>query len=97
MVKSVILMIILSVILTFILTFVNEITSTKISENTELALMEKILYVFDIDYESNVPESIKTTYNENVEQDENDGKPLFVYKPSGDVEGYAVQVNGLGL
>lgn len=97
MVKPVIFMIILSVILTFILAFVNEITSPKISENTELALMEKILYVFDIDYEANDPESIKATFNENVEEDEYDGKPLFVYKPSGDVEGYAVQVNGPGL
>lgn len=96
--KPIVFMILLSAILTFILAFVNDATYEKIVSNTKLELMEKILYVFDIDYEKDNPDAIIKTFDENIKEEDYNGNSLFIYEPEdGEIKGYAVPVNGPGL
>lgn len=96
--KPVIFMIVLSALLTFILAFVNDVTEEKIAENSKLALMEKILYVFDIDYDKNDKDSIVKAFDENIVEEVYNENPLFIYEPDKkEASGYAVFVTGPGL
>lgn len=96
-VYPVIFMLVLSLVLTAALAALNAYTTPIVEFNQDIALKEKILYVFDIDPGSTEAEAIDKTFNENIETEEFEGNPLYVLKENGEAKAYAVPFNGPGL
>lgn len=93
----IIFMVVITAFFTFILAFLNYSTADKIAFNKETELRKKILYVFDIDSPSNLPEDIEKVFNDNINEDIVDGDIIYSVKEDGKVAGYAFPVRGSGL
>ena len=91
-------MLVLSLVLTVLLEGLNQFTLPKVEMNRALEIQEKILNVFQIDYEKNKPDSIYDSFNNNVETNEFEGSPMYIYQDnSGEPIAYAVPFKGPGL
>ena len=91
-------MLVLSFVLTALLAGLNEFTLPKVEMNRELEIQEKILNVFQIDYEKDNPKSITSSFNDNVETDEFEESPMYIYQDdNGQPIAYAVPFKGPGL
>lgn len=94
----IIFMAIVTAVFTFVLAFMNYSTAEKVDFNEKVELDKKILYVFDIEVETDDPEEIHRIFNENIEEIETeDGASVYAMKSDGKVEGYAFPVRGAGL
>lgn len=97
-------MAILTAVFTFVLSFLNYSTADQIEFNEQTDLRKKILYVFDIETNTDDPEEIARIFDENIEVLEEDGKPVrigenevYVQKENGEIEAYAFPARGAGL
>jgi len=93
----IIFMSIITAFFVFILASMNYSTAEKVEFLQETELMEKILYVFDIDLPSDDPEEINTIFKENIEEEEIDGEKLFYLMEDGEVKAIAFPSGGSGL
>lgn len=76
------LLVIMAIVCSSSLALVNIKTSPIIRRNEEIAYMRTVLDVFRIPYDSKNSDSIMTAYNENIEEREEQGLPLFTKKGS---------------
>ncbi len=84
----------LTAIFTFILAFMEFGTAEKVEQNLALELQKKILYVFDIPYDSSAStESINKLFSDKITRDGD----LFTYTEGGQIMGYAFPASGPGL
>lgn len=90
-------MLVLSLVLTAILAAINAYTTPIVEFNSEIEQKTKILSVFDIDPGSTEPDVIDKVFNENVVEDQYDGKPLYLYQKNGETLAYGVPFDGPGL
>lgn len=90
-------MAIVTAFFTFILAFLNYSTAEKIQFNEQTELRKKILYVFDIETESQDPEEVEKVFNEKIEEEKIDGETIYIMKSQDEVLGYAFPVRGAGL
>lgn len=90
-------MLVLSLVLTAILAAINAYTTPIVEFNSEIEQKTKILSVFDIDPGSTDPDVIDKVFNENVVEDQYDGKPLYLYQQNGETIAYGVPFDGPGL
>lgn len=90
-------MLVLSLVLTAILAAINAYTTPIVEFNSEIEQKTKILSVFDIDPGSTDPDVIDKVFNENVVEDQYDGKPLYLYQKNGETLAYGVPFDGPGL
>lgn len=94
----IIFMVVITAFFTFILAFLNYSTADKIEFNKETELRKKILYVFDIDSPSNLPEDIEKVFNDNINKEIiDDDDIIYSIKEDGKIAGYAFPVRGSGL
>ena len=93
----IIFMVVLTAFFTFILAFLNYSTADKIAYNQETELRKKILYVFNIDFNSNDPNSIEKAFEDNISEETMGEDIIYSVKKDGLVEGYAFPVRGTGL
>ncbi|MFA5577506.1 MAG: FMN-binding protein [Tissierellaceae bacterium] len=94
----IIFMIVITAFFTFILAFLNYSTADKIALNQEIDLSRKILYIFDILPESDNPKEIVAVFQDRIESTPYGDHEIFIYKDeAGEIQGYAVPVNGPGL
>ena len=90
-------MLVLSLVLTAILAAINAYTTPIVEFNSEIEQKTKILSVFDIDPGSTEPDVIDKVFNENVVEEQYDGKPLYLYQKNGETLAYGVPFDGPGL
>lgn len=97
-------MAILTAVFTFVLSFLNYSTADKIEFNEETDLRKKILYVFDVEANTDDSEEIAKIFNEEIEEMKIDGeilkidgKTVYVQKQNDEIIGYAFPVRGSGL
>lgn len=90
-------MAIVTAIFTFMLAFLNSSTADVVEFNEEADLAKKILYVFDIEVDSNDPEVINEVFEEKIEEEEVNGDIIYTMRSEGEVVGYAFPVRGAGL
>lgn len=93
----IIFMVVITAFFTFILAFLNYSTAEKIAFNKETELRKKILYVFDIETPSDMPEDIEKVFNDNISEEIVDEDIVYSIKEDGKTIGYAFQVQGSGL
>lgn len=98
MVYPTIFMFILAAILTFLLALLNEKTKPLVAKNNEIALKEKILYVFSIENDG-TEEDILSKFDENVKESDKkyNDEPVYVLEEDGKVKAYAISAKGPGL
>lgn len=90
-------MAILTAILTFILSFFNYTTADKIEFNEQSNLRNKILYIFDIETNTDDAEEIAKIFDEQVEKIEMDNETVYVQRENDEIIAYAFPVSGPGL
>ncbi len=97
-------MAILTAVVTFILSFLNYSTADKIEFNEQSDLRKKILYVFDIETNTDDREEIADIFDEKIEEMRKDGEivkmdghEVYVQKENDEIVGYAFPVRGAGL
>lgn len=90
-------MAIVTAVFTFMLAFLNSSTAEMVESNEEADLGKKILYVFDIEVDSDDPEVIKEIFDGKIEETEVDGDIIYTMRSEGEVVGYAFPVRGAGL
>lgn len=97
-------MAILTAVFTFVLSFLNYSTADRIEFNEQNDRRKKILYVFDIETDSDDPQEIARVYEENLEIMEKDGEEVkiegenvYIQRENGDIKAYAIPVRGAGL
>lgn len=97
-------MAILTAVFTFVLSFLNYSTADRIAFNEQTDRAKKILYVFDIDVQTDDPEEIAKIFDDNIEEMQKDGKTLkidgeevYIEKENGEIIAYAFPVRGSGL
>lgn len=93
-------MILVSVVFTLALSLINEFTIDKIKDQAEFKNQKTLLYVFDIDYDTDASrEEIGNIYNESISTKAVNGKDFDVYIATKDDEtvGYAFPIEGKGL
>lgn len=93
----VIVMAVITGILVFILAFLNASTAERVELLQETHLRTSILYVFEVDVDTDDPEEIEDIFNENVEEEEVDGQRVFTYVDNGEELAYAFPFDGSGL
>lgn len=93
----VLVMVVLTGVLVFILALLNASTAERVELLEETNLRTSILYVFQIDVDTDDPEEIEVIFNENVEEEEIEGMRIFTYNENGEALAYAFPFNGSGL
>lgn len=100
----IIFMAILTAVFTFALSFLNYSTADIIEFNEQTDRAKKILYVFDIEVETEDPEEIAKIFDENIEEMKKDGETVkiegeevYIEKENGEIVAYAFPVRGSGL
>lgn len=93
----VIVMVVLTGILVFILAFLNASTAERVELLQETNLRSSVLYVFDIDVDTDDPEEIEDIFNEYTEEEEFEGQRVFTYVDNGQELAYAFPFQGSGL
>lgn len=93
----IIFMALLTAVFTFVLAFLDQSTAERVALLQETELRKKILYVFDIDVPSVVPEEIKVIFDEHIKEEVIDGQVIFEAIENGEIKGYAFPVQGPGL
>lgn len=93
----IIFMVVITAFFTFILAFLNYSTAEKIAFNKETELRKKILYVFDIETPSDMPEDIEKVFNDNISEEIVNEDIVYSINEDGKTIGYAFQVQGSGL
>lgn len=93
----VIVMVVLTGILVFILAFLNASTAERVELLQETNLRTSILYVFEIDIDTDDPEEIEDIFNEHIEEEEIDNQRIFTYVEDGEEVAYAFPFTGPGL
>lgn len=88
---------IITAVFTFALAFLNYSTAERIEFLEKTELKEKILYVFDIPIESDDPEYIAKTFDENIKEEDYNGESLYYIEENGEVKAYALPVSGSGV
>lgn len=90
-------MLVLSLVLTAILAAINAYTKPIVDFNADIEQKGKILSVFDIDPGSEDSEVIDKVFNENIVEEDYEGKPLYLYQENGETLAYGVPFDGPGL
>lgn len=91
-------MIVMAAILTFLLAALHEFTAPRVAFNEELDIRTKILDVFQIEVDNESVEAINSTFEENVNENEFKGAPMYIYQDeNGQDLAYAVPFAGPGL
>lgn len=90
-------MAIVTALFTFVLAFLNYSTADKIKFNEKTELRKKILYVFDIETESGLPEEVEKIFNDRIEETKVEDDIIYTLKSQDEVVGYAFPVRGAGL
>lgn len=93
----IIFMALLTAVFTFVLAFLDQSTAEKVALLQETELRKKILYVFDIDVPTDVPEEIEVLFNDHIKEEKNDDQVIFEAIENGEIKGYAFPVQGPGL
>lgn len=93
----IIFMALLTAVFTFALAFLDQSTAEKVALLQETELRKKILYVFDIDVTSDVPEEIEVLFNEHIKEEKINDQVIFEAVENGQIIGYAFPVQGPGL
>ncbi|QQK08647.1 FMN-binding protein [Miniphocaeibacter halophilus] len=97
MIFPVVFMVLLAGILTFLLAVINEVSLPVIEFNQKIELQEKILSVFNILPEEATPQEIDSIFNENIKEEDYEGKKLYIQEENGENVAYAVPFDGPGL
>lgn len=97
MIFPVVFMVLLAGILTFLLAVINEVSLPVIEFNQKIELQEKILSVFNILPEEATPQEIDSIFNENIKEEDYEGKKLYIQEENGESVAYAVPFDGPGL
>ncbi len=93
----IIFMSILTAFFTFILAFMDYSTADQIAFLQDTELRQKILYIFDIENDSNEPEEIDKVFKAHIEEEKIDGKRYFYLVENGERVANAFPVAGAGL
>ena len=94
----IIFMIVVTAIFTFVLAFLNHSTAERIALNKELELSRKILYIFNIEPQSEEPADVLRAFEESIGTMAYEDNFIYVYYgDDGEILGYAVPVGGPGL
>lgn len=93
----IIFMVVITAFFTFILAFLNYKTTDIIAYNQETDLRRTILYVFDIEAPFDDPKAVEDIFNQYVEEEEIDGKTIYMVKEGGETIAYAFPIGGTGL
>lgn len=98
MIYPTVFMIVLAAILTFLLALLNQQTKPLVAKNAELALKEKILYVFSVENDGSEAD-ILAKFDQNIKDsgDLFNEEPVYVLEKDGNVQAYAISVKGPGL
>lgn len=93
----IIFMVVITAFFTFILAFLNYKTTDIIAYNQETDLRRTILYVFDIEAPFDDPKAVEDIFNQYVEEEEINGKTIYMVKEGGETIAYAFPIGGTGL
>lgn len=93
----IIVMSVLTGILVFILAFLNASTAERVELLEETHLRTSVLYVFEVDVDTEDPEEIEVIFNENIEEEEIEGQRVFNYIGNDEKSAYAFPFTGSGL
>ncbi len=93
----IIFMSIITALFTFVLAFMDYSTADQIAFLQETELREKILYIFNIEADTEDPEEIDKIFKDNIEVEEIDGQRHFALVENGETTAYAFPVGGSGL
>lgn len=93
----IIFMAVVTAIFTFVLAFLNYSTAETIEFNEETELRKKILYVLDIETESDDSEEVKKIFDERIEETKVDEDIVYSLRSGEEVVAYAFPVRGAGL
>lgn len=87
----------LTAIFVFVLAFLDYTTAERIEFLQGTDLQKKILYVFDMEIDSEDPEVIDKAFKEKVDKEEIDNEDIYIVRENGEVKAYAFPVGGAGL
>lgn len=90
-------MAIITAMFTFILSFLNYSTADKVKFNEQSDLRKKILYVFDIETNTDDAEEIAKIFEDKVEETKIDDEVVYLQKENDQIQAYAIPVRGAGL
>ena len=93
----IIFMALITAVFTFILAFLNYSTAETIEFNEKTELRKKILYVLDIERESDDSDEVKKIFDEKIEETKIDDDIVYTLRSGDDVVAYAFPVRGAGL
>lgn len=93
----IIFMSIITALFTFVLAFMDYSTAEKVAFLQDNDLRQKILYIFDIEAETDDPEEIDKIFKENIEEETIDGERYFSKIENNETTAYAFPVGGSGL
>lgn len=93
----IIFMVILTVFFTSILAFLNYSTADRIAYNQETDIRKVVLYVLDIDTESDDPETIERVFKEKIIEEKTDDYIIYSVVEDEETIAYAFPVGGTGL
>lgn len=93
----VIVMVVITAILVFALAFLNASTAERVELLQETNLRESILYVFEVEVNTEDPEEIENIFNEYTVEEEIEGQRVFTYVENGEELAYAFPFTGSGL
>lgn len=87
----------LTAIFVFVLAFLDYTTAERIEFLQGTDLQKKILYVFNMEIDSEDPEVIDKAFKEKVDKEEIDNEDIYIVRENGEVKAYAFPVSGAGL
>lgn len=93
----VIVMVVITAILVFALAFLNASTAERVELLQETNLRESILYVFEVEVNTEDPEEIEKIFKEHTVEEEVEGQRVFTYVENGEELSYAFPFTGSGL
>lgn len=93
----IIFMVILTVFFTSILAFLNYSTADRIAYNQETDIRKVILYVLDIDPDSDDPETIERVFKDKIIEEKIDDDIIYLVVEDEETIAYAFPVGGTGL
>lgn len=93
----VIVMVVITAILVFALAFLNASTAERVELLQETNLRESILYIFEVEVNTEDPEEIENIFNEYTVEEEIEGQRVFTYVENGEELAHAFPFTGSGL
>ena len=93
----VIVMVVITGVLVFALAFLNAATAERVELLQETHLRTSILYVFEVDVDTEDPEEIEEIFNEYTVEEKIEGERVFTYVENGEELAYAFPFTGAGL